>query len=49
MIKYVLDQYENKEMCNKVNLEIVETIRFIPEYCKDPKMCKKVLITILMY
>ena len=49
VIKYVPDQYENKEMCNKVTLEIVGTIRFIPDYCKDPKTCKKVLIAILMY
>ena len=49
VIKYVSDQYENKGMCNKVTLEIVGTIRFIPDYCKDPKTCKKVLIAILMY
>ena len=36
VIKYVLDQYKNKEMCNKVVLEI-RMLGFILDCCRDKK------------
>ena len=33
LIKYVLDQYETREMCNKVILENGEMLMFIPDCC----------------
>ena len=40
-IMYVLDRYENQELCEKIILKNGGELRFIPDCCKNQKTCDK--------
>ena len=43
LIRYVPDQYETQQMCDKVILENGETLKYVPDCYKNQEMCNKLL------